>query len=113
MTRRHYGIRVPKPRPTYTGPARAGAWSGSAFISVIVVILIVLGVILHGLSKTITDTAQPRDDSACPGEPSFIIRRVWRIVTIAHRFKRHIDLAECGLSHGCIPPPFGDKHQRN
>jgi len=57
MTRRHYGIRVPKPRPTYTGPARAGAWSGSAFISVIVVILIVLGVILYGLSKTITDTA--------------------------------------------------------
>ena len=56
MTRRHYGIRVPKPRPTYTGPARAGAWSGSAFISVIVVILIVLGVILYGLSKTITDT---------------------------------------------------------
>lgn len=57
MTRRHYGIRVPKPRATYTGPARAGAWSGSAFISVIVVILIVLGVILYGLSKTITDTA--------------------------------------------------------
>src|ERR1700736_3426007 len=57
MTRRHYGIRVPKPRPTYTGPARAGAWSGSAFISVIVVILIVLGVILYGRSKTITDTA--------------------------------------------------------
>ena len=57
MTRRHYGIRVPKPRPTYTGPARAGAWSGSAFIATIVVILIVLGVILYGLSKTITDTA--------------------------------------------------------
>ena len=55
MTRRHYGIRVPKPRPTYTGPARAGAWSGSAFISVIVVILIVLGVILYGVSKTVTD----------------------------------------------------------
>jgi hypothetical protein len=41
MTRRHYGVRVPKPRPTYTGPARAGAWSGSAFIGAIVVILIV------------------------------------------------------------------------
>ena len=64
MTRRHYGIRVPKPRPTYTGPARAGAWSGSAFISVIVVILIVLGVILYGLSKTITDTAKHHHVSA-------------------------------------------------
>jgi hypothetical protein len=64
MTRRHYGIRVPKPRPTYTGPARAGAWSGSAFIAAIVVILIVLGVILHGLSKTITDTAKTTTTSA-------------------------------------------------
>jgi hypothetical protein len=57
MTRRHYGIRVPKPRPTYTGPARAGAWSGSAFIGAIVVILIVLGVILYGVSETVTDNA--------------------------------------------------------
>jgi hypothetical protein len=64
MTRRHYGIRVPKPRPTYTGPARAGAWSGSAFIAAIVVILIVLGVILYGLSKTITDTAKTTTTSA-------------------------------------------------
>ena len=43
MTRRHFGIRVPKPRPTYTCPARAGAWRGDAFIWAIVVILIVLG----------------------------------------------------------------------
>ena len=57
MTRRHYGIRVPKPRPTYTGPAGAGAWSGSAFIGAIVVILIVLGVVLYGVSKTVIDTA--------------------------------------------------------
>ena len=55
MTRRHYGIPVPKPRPTYTGPARAGAWSGSAFIGAIVVILIVLGIMLYGVSKTVTD----------------------------------------------------------
>jgi hypothetical protein len=54
MTRRHYGIRVPKPRPTYTGPARAGAWSGSAFIGAIVVI-VVLSIILYGVSKTVTD----------------------------------------------------------
>jgi hypothetical protein len=40
MTRRHYGIRVPRARPTSTGPDRAGAWSGDAFIWAIVVILI-------------------------------------------------------------------------
>jgi hypothetical protein len=57
MTPRHYGLRVPKRRPTYTGPNRAGAWSGSAFIGAIVVILIVLGVILYGVSKTVPDTA--------------------------------------------------------
>jgi hypothetical protein len=57
MTRRHYGIRVPKPRPTYGGPARAGAWRGDAFIWAIVVILIVLGVVLYGVSKIVTDFA--------------------------------------------------------
>jgi hypothetical protein len=57
MTRRHYGIRVPKARPTSTGPDRAGAWSGSTFIGAIVVILIVLSVILYGVSKTAIDTA--------------------------------------------------------
>jgi hypothetical protein len=71
MTRRHYGIRVPKPRPTYTGPARAGAWSGSAFISVIVVILIVLGVILYGLSKTITDSANTTTSVNAPAGVPF------------------------------------------
>ena len=65
MTPRHYGVRVPKPRPTYTGPAGAGAWSGSAFIGAVVVILIVLGIILYGVSKTVTDavnttTSAPR-----------------------------------------------------
>ena len=57
MTRRHFGIRVPKPRPTYTCPARAGAWRGDAFIWAIVVILIVLGVVLYGVSKIVTDVA--------------------------------------------------------
>ena len=57
MTRRHYGIRVPKPRPTYTDPARAGAWRDDAFIWAIVVILIVLGVVLYGVSKIVTDVA--------------------------------------------------------
>jgi hypothetical protein len=57
MTRRHYGIRVPKARPTSTGTDRAGAWSGDAFIWAIVVILIVLGVVLYGVSKIVTDVA--------------------------------------------------------
>jgi hypothetical protein len=57
MTRRHYGIRVPKARPTSTGPDRAGAWSGDAFIWAIVVMLIVLGVVLYGVSKIVTDVA--------------------------------------------------------
>jgi hypothetical protein len=65
MARRHYGIRMPKPRPTYTGPARAGAGSGSAFIGAIVVILIVLGVILYGLSKT-TTSAPPTTGQGSP-----------------------------------------------
>jgi hypothetical protein len=56
MTRRHYGIRVPKARPTST-VQRAGAWSGDAFIWAIVVILIVLGVVLYGVSKIVTDVA--------------------------------------------------------
>jgi hypothetical protein len=64
MTRRHYGIRVPKPPPTYSGPARAGAWRGDAFIWAIVVILIVLGVVLYGVSKIVTDVANTTASSA-------------------------------------------------
>ena len=57
MTRRYYGIRVPKARPTFTDSDRAGAWSGDAFIWAIVAILIVLGVVLYGVSKIVTDVA--------------------------------------------------------
>ena len=57
MTSRHYGIRVPKARPTSTGRDRACAWSGDPFIWAIVVILIVLGVVLYGVSKIVTDVA--------------------------------------------------------
>ena len=52
MTRRHYGIRIPKARPTSTARDRAGAWRGA-----IVVILIVLGVVLYGVGKIVTDVA--------------------------------------------------------
>src|SRR3984893_13008778 len=58
-------------------------------------------------------STQPRDDGACHGELSFIIGGTWRIATIAHRFKRYIDLAECGLSHGGILPPVGEEHKRD
>src|SRR5262245_27703573 len=34
------------------------------------------------------------------------------MAAIAHRFKRSIDLAECGLSHGGVPRPLGKAHQR-
>ena len=55
MPRRHFGFRAPKPRQTFTGPARAGAWSGGAFIGTVVIILIVLGVLLFGVVKTATE----------------------------------------------------------
>ena len=57
--------------------------------------------------------AQPRDDGTCPGELLFIIRRTWRIADIAYGFRRHIDLAERGLSHAGVPPPLGKEHQRD
>ena len=57
MTHRHFGLRGTKPRDTYTSPSRADALSGTAFIGGIVVIMIVLGVILYGVSKTVTDAA--------------------------------------------------------
>jgi hypothetical protein len=33
MARRHYGIRMPKPRPTYTGPAREATAKGQSIRS--------------------------------------------------------------------------------
>ena len=54
MTHRHYGVRETKPA-TNRGQALAGAWSGNAFIWGIIVIIVVLGVTLYGVSKTVTD----------------------------------------------------------
>jgi hypothetical protein len=55
MTHRHYGVPVAKPRPTYTGPARAAAWSGGAIIiGGIMLIVIMLAVILYGVTKIIS-----------------------------------------------------------
>ena len=52
MTRRHYG--VPQTKPA-TNRGEAPRWSGNAFIWGIVVLMIVLGVTLYGVSKTVTD----------------------------------------------------------
>ena len=52
MTRRHYGVRQTKPA---TNRDQARRWSGNAFIWGIVVLMIVLGVALYGVSKTVTD----------------------------------------------------------
>ena len=57
MTHRHFGLPGTKPRDTYTSPSRPGSLSATAFMSGIVVIMIALGVILYGVSKTITDAA--------------------------------------------------------
>jgi hypothetical protein len=62
MTHRHYGVRGRKPPATDTGPTPGGALSGGAIIGMI---LIVLGVVLYGVSKTVTDavnttTSAPR-----------------------------------------------------
>src|SRR5262249_27716506 len=48
--------------------------------------------------------------SACRGELRFLMRSTARVAAIAHRFKRLIDLAERGLSHGSVPPPLGEEH---
>ena len=45
MTHRHYGVRETKPE----------TWRGNALIWGIVVLMIVLGVVLYGVSKTVTD----------------------------------------------------------
>jgi hypothetical protein len=58
MTHRHYGVRVPKPPATDKRQVPAGAWSGGAFIWSIVVIMVVLGVTLYGVTKTVTDIAK-------------------------------------------------------
>lgn len=58
MSHRHFGVRRrTKPPANDTGPAPVSVWSGSAIIAGIVVLLIVLGVVIYGVSKTVTDVA--------------------------------------------------------
>ena len=65
MTHRHYGVPVAKPRPTYSGPTRAAAWSGSAIVGAIIAVVIVLGFVVYEVSKIVahsgnTVTSAPR-----------------------------------------------------
>ena len=76
MTHRHYGVRQTKPA---TNMGKAPRWSGNAFIWGIVVLMIVLGVTLYGVSKTVTDAVNTNASAphttgqggpAPPGAPS-------------------------------------------
>ena len=65
MAHRHYGLRKTKPPPTVGGPLPSDAWSGRAIIAGVVVVLIVLGLMIYGVSKTVTNavnttTSAPR-----------------------------------------------------
>ncbi|MFZ1093919.1 MAG: response regulator [Xanthobacteraceae bacterium] len=51
-------------RPSYSVPTRAATLSGGAIVGGIVVILIVLGLVLYGVSKIVTDAANNTAASA-------------------------------------------------
>jgi DNA-binding NarL/FixJ family response regulator len=66
---RHVGAHCPgvasaNERPSYSGPTRAATLSGGAIVGGIVVILIVLGLVLYGVSKIVTDAANNTAASA-------------------------------------------------
>jgi hypothetical protein len=52
-----HGNRMSNPRDTYNAPAPGGAWSGSAIVAGVVNVLIVLGVMIYGATKTVADAA--------------------------------------------------------
>ena len=65
MAHRDYGLGETKPPPTVGGPLPSDAWSGRAIIAGVVVVLIVLGLMIYGVSKTVTNavnttTSAPR-----------------------------------------------------
>jgi hypothetical protein len=55
MAHRHYGLRETKPPATDGGPLPSDACRGRAIIAGIVVVLIVLGIVLYGVTNTVTD----------------------------------------------------------
>ena len=64
MTHRHYGIHVAKPRPTYTGPTRAAAWSGGAIVGAIIASVIVLGFVIYEVSKIVAHASTTASSAA-------------------------------------------------
>jgi hypothetical protein len=65
MTHRHYGVPAAKPRPTYSGPTRAAAWSGGAIVGAIIAVVILLGFAVYEVSEIVaypdnTATSAPR-----------------------------------------------------
>jgi hypothetical protein len=70
MAHRHYGIPVAKPRPTYSGPTRAAAWSGGAIVGAIIASVIVLGFILYEVTKIVTHAVDTTTSVPRPGEVS-------------------------------------------
>ena len=75
MTHRHYGVPVAKPRPTYTGPTRAAAWSGGAIVGAIIASVIVLGFVVYEVSKIVAHAEYYRYVGAAhdrPREPSTV-----------------------------------------
>jgi hypothetical protein len=61
MTHRNYLARVQKPA---TNRGEAPSWIGNPFLWGIVVVMIVLGVTLYGVSKTVTDAVN--SDASAP-----------------------------------------------
>jgi len=55
MTKGHYGVRAAKARPSYTAPAPGSAWSGSALVSISVLLVIMLALLVYGVHKTVTN----------------------------------------------------------
>jgi hypothetical protein len=69
MGHRHYGVRRRTPASD-TGPAPGSVWSGSAITVGIVVLLIVLGVMIYGVSKTVPDIANTTSVPRTTGQGS-------------------------------------------
>ena len=80
MTHRHYGLRWTKRPWTDTGPTGESA---TPFVVGIVAMMIVLGVVLYGISKTVIDVANTT------ASPAYHYRRRNCAVIDAQRNLRH------------------------
>jgi hypothetical protein len=57
MSHRHYGLRVTKSPASDTRPSSAGVWKCTPLLGGVLSLLIVLGVTLYRVTKTLTDLA--------------------------------------------------------